>query len=618
MKKVFIFASILSLSLSLSSCDNNLESVLQTTSPVHLSFSSDSYQVERGEYLTIKCDVSCDVEISKKIKFSIQQDDNFISFVEEDNITDGSISISGKKIGKAKLIATSVDNPSCQTSIDIEVIKHISSLKNVWQNMNEKSNYTLVTTRKKDNEEESDSLYVLVSDSSILYQGIDFDSSGNEYKHPIAYAYDYYIYGYGIDKNGYAFEVRVNEKQKLITESSAIKTDKGYLTSENFKGFSSEMTSINDVGFFYGLQAINPEWLSDYKEYGNTYTIESNSDDINSAYAKYLIWGLMDPVGRSKQLEQVQYFDIFDFVNLVNISVKAVKFDEVEISMQYVDDEYTYTTKMKDIGTTSQDTILPSLKKFASKYVVDLPSLSLDLQLFENGVKGHNYIYTRELYWYNQNEHDNPYHATFYVYYTETYMFAYYSQDFVDVYNQFTGYDISVGGMGFLKKNDGIYSYTYNQNTGLSIDSEPIRNTQQVDLWNVDFGDIVKDYYIPNYFTASNFYQLDALYYFSDEKATNNKFNDAGEMYYSTSSVIFNLFCEWYLGRDFIGSDYYFGIDITSKGEDESKKIDTAIFFMVYSEDNITYKQMITPSLSSFGEANNNIADSSIKQEIAR
>lgn len=618
MKKELIFASILSLSLS--SCSNQVGGISITTSMVHLSFSSDSYQVERSEYLTLTCSVSSNVDISKKINFSIEQEETIISIVGDNISADGKVSIAGKNIGKAKLIATSVDNPSCQTSTEIEVIKHIPSLKNVFKNVNEKDNYTLLTTKKKD-DEEKETLRILTSKSSIIYQGIDYDLNGEVYKHPILKDYDYYVYGYAIDKNDNAFEIRVkeqkNKKWKLLTESSAIKTDRGYLTVNNFKGFKEDMISINDVGFFYGLQAINPEWLGDIKTYGNSYQIESNNQDITSAYVKYLIWGLIDPVGRANQLEQIQYFDIFDFVNLVSITIKATKFDEVEFSMQYLDDEYIYTTKMIDIGNTSQDGVLPKLKNFASKYVVDLPLLSLDLQLFEDGVKGHNYIYTRELYWYNQNEHDKPYHATFYVYYTENYMFAYYSYDFVTTYNQLSDKDISVGGIGFLKKNDGIHSFSYSQNDGLSIDFEPIRNTKQIELWNVDFGDLIYSYYIPNYFTASSFYSSDALYYFSDTKEKKEQFGNEKEMYYSSSPTAFNLFCEWFLGKNYIGSDYCFGIDITTTGNEDNKTIDSASFFMVYSEDSINYKQMITPTLSSFGKANDNVIDSSIKKELS-
>lgn len=614
--------------LSLSSCKVNTQEgnvfSWNENDFLTLSFENEKFVMERGSYLTLKVDVQTNKKgASKKVDFVLQQDGKFIDFESESKKTDGTISISGKNIGIAKLTAVSVDNPSVSASVSIQVIKRIPSLSDVWQNVNAECNYSLLTkTIDKKTKESLYSSELFATENALLFEGLT-KKEGQYYSYPLFEdnSDHTFVLGYGIDKNGYAYEIHLNAEGEYVYGSDIIKTERGFLNQKNFHGYKEDSLSINDVGFFYGLESINPDWLDKAKALKNTYEI--GQEDIHDCYVKYLLWGLIDPLGRLSYLKgHPMVREIEKLVSIFDLTIRAETYQTLSFTLSYSDDvsvnsgneNYIFQSHMTNIGTTTLKEFA-GLEDFLSGHEAKYPALNSTLTLLEEGIAKNDYLYQRELYWINPKDKNNPYQATFSVYYTPKYIMAYFSQEMVDAYHQATGNVMNVSGIGFLKAEDGIHSFEYFPSSEEKIKvGSVINNTEKIELWQCDFT-LTNDYWIPNYLSYSDYFKNKVLNSLSDVPAV--VFNGLPAYYYTHNKAAFDDFCMWYRGEKIEGSDFYNGINVTLKRFDTA--LDKVSFFAAYSEDSISYKLLFTPTLSCFGNAENyNEANDEILEAIER
>ncbi len=627
MKKTIV-PILITLLFSSASCQNTLTGLsgdqeqYVSADDISVSFGKKKYTLERGSYLTLKADVvTKNNDISRKVTYSVEQDGKIVSIEEND---DGII-LSGKNVGIVTIKAVCAANHDVMATTKVEVIKHIPALNKVWSNVNETTNYTLETIKEK---EDSDTDYfpsstVIVNEKAILLEANIYDEDTDlYYSCPLYYYGDQnnYIYGYGIDVNGYAFPIVVSANGDLMLQNSIAKSERGFLTKDNFMGFKDESISMNDVGLFYGLQSINPSWLAKSKAVNNEYEIAGDASDLESCYVKYLLWGLIDPVGRetySNLHPEIQ--DIVSIISMVDLTIKAETTDTVSFTLSYDDDifidgdieTYTYRTSMVNIGTTDCSSI-DGLDSLLDTVTASYPALNPALKLFEDGVLSHNYVCEREIYYQNPTT-GSLIHTPFQIFYTENYMMAYFSKNLCDLIEDMGGDKMSPFGIGFLKKSDGIHLFKYDPtSSSAKITLEDvIADSVGYELWNVDFN-LATKYKIPNYFTNSEYYTSRSLNALSDTPSV--IFAGLQPFYYSHNETISNDFCDWYLGEEVQGDDFYHGINVKLKGN--QRGIDSVSFLLAYEEDEY-YHLLYTPTLSSFGEADSlNPADSYISEVL--
>ncbi len=603
--------------------DDVLEAAMEDLS---ISFDVSSYQLERGSYLTLKANVTtADESISKAVSFSLVQENNIVSFVDEkDTSSDGTISLLGKNLGKATLKATCLANKNVSCDVEIEVIQHIPALNKVWQNINELNNYTLANYKvsKEDETKAIPSSQIVVTENAVLFEGLAYDEDEEGYYATPVFSYsgaDAYLLGYGIDQNGYAFPIVLSSDGKVYNDNVIAKTERGFLTRENFLGFKENSLSMNDVGIFYGLQAINPSWLSKSKTVKNVYDIVGYEDDLTSYYVKYLLWGLIDPVGRlvysslhPEEKSIVNLVDCFDLKIKAN-SVQSVSFLLTYKDGTYIngeDENYQYVSLMKDIGSTDCSSVT-GLEEYLPTVSASLPPLVNQLELLQKKIDENNYVFQREIYWKNPTT-NKLYQASFMVFYTKEYIMAYYSKELCDLMEMAGSEKMNPYGFGYMKKSDGIYLFEYqpyNEQDKISLVSKE-ENTENIELWQVDFN-LTKKYKIPNYLSTSDYILNHGMNVLSESQIT--IFNGLPTYHYTRSESTSKDFLSWYLGEATIDTqNAYHGIHIDLDGND----ISSVQFLYAYQSEYDNYQLLYTPTLSSFGTAQNkNPADKYIQEK---
>lgn len=617
-----LLSALLLICLPLSSCDviDSTSSIAQTDKEVILSCDNDYYQVERGDYLVLNVSAYCeDDSVSKAVTFSLEQDGFILSFLTNPIDTDGVIEIATKNVGKSVVVATSSANRNSQKRIQVEVIKHIPSLPRVWNNLNQLTNYSLTTyrTKKDDRDKTERTTLIEVTPKAIVYEEFDWDDENQVYYLTPVFSYQsWYELGCGIDKNGNAFTIGINDRGQFNTNATIEKTQQGFLNKDNFIGYKDKTTSINDVGFFYGLQAINPHWLSDIKTRDNRYPIDDYSNEYNSNVA-FLLWKLIDPIGMYQIIQNNNDKSINELLSYISIEIQVTQSQEVEFTLLYKNletdfdvEEYIYTTKLIDVGTTDISQI-PGLNSFLDSFEAKLPALPSDLQIVKNALEKNNYVYEIDMIF---RVGSNKRTTKLYVYYTENYFMAYYSPEVKELYRLENQNELSSDGFGYLKKSDGIYSFYYHEqdNVKIQIDAK-VPDSQGVELWDCDFH-LAQDYRVPNYFISSTFYQRDSLYAFSNYSMT--IFDGFDEMYYTLNQDVFSQLVKWYLGENV---DYKTVMSGISVQWNESGKLDHFDICCAFEGSSDYYELFLLPRLSHFGHAEEeNSANSYIQEELRK
>lgn len=343
-----------------------------TTAPVEgtITFNKTSYVVERNSTTSVRVKVSIPGASNLTCAFSVVQDGEIIELPE---MTEGviAINVKGLTVGHATIVATSMANPAITASADIEVIRPLYDLGQAWRRAINYSNYTFTSKDEEGNVHN----VVKVTDAGITSTKADGTAnisidSGDEEHGTVK------MYGLAIDKNGSnAFYLTEDANGNFFnTGYSAKGQGVGPLNKDNFKGLGLEATSWLDVDSeFFGLQAINPKWLTSVKDSSNTYEIVGTEQDFNSAMVEALLWKLIDPTGLTQYLTEngITSYTAQDIAVKVDttISVNIDNSITVQLENNY---NKVYTATISDIGSTTLDSRFTA---YAQTVEVSLPKL---------------------------------------------------------------------------------------------------------------------------------------------------------------------------------------------------------------------------------------------------
>lgn len=417
MKKNLLKLLLIS-TIALAGCSGEHDSSISSSTPVvepdgkvdgiTIKTTKSTFDVERGESVTIRATITG--ATNALANFSLVNDDAEVVAAEiestsAENVT--SVKIKGKKIGTATLTITSAANANAWIKVKINVVKAISALNKVWEQVNNLTNYTIDVTRTateseiKDNNWDEDTQVpyakVKVTDKFISHQTAtitDADLTAPTYSDTLV-ASDAASSGYasvagiGLDANGYAYYVKRDTSGNLVTTGNEIaKTSAGLLNSDNFGGAGDDATSANDVGSFYSLRAINSSWLTSTKATGNVYEIPAEGETATTydAFVECLLWELADPVGFSTYLSKATSSSFVDIAAQVETTITATSSNTVSFSVTYGDT--TYTANMSDIGSTVAEAAIYSK---VDTVTADFPKLNSDLSLIQSTIAENDY-----------------------------------------------------------------------------------------------------------------------------------------------------------------------------------------------------------------------------------
>lgn len=420
-----------------------------------IAFTQDSYQVERGSTLTVR--VKIDLQNTTELSASIEIGDETIVELSKD--TGVSFTLTGKKIGTTTITVRCVANNEIYAQTTVEVIPVIQSLRRVWTNLMKKTNYTL-STYNPDSTSDDPVSVLRVTDAGLTVTDNDGKAVVNEsYSgedddgNTINYSYD--LYGLALDKNNHVvYMMKDALKDEWITPTSALVTTSGtVLNNTNFYGLGSESSGWSDNNYyFFGLQGINPNWLTNTKEDGNEYTITGTSSDIDSIYAEINLWELVDPKGRADYLNENSTATLLDVANEITTVINVLDNSDVKITITDSSGSERYAV-LSDVGTTTLDTTLAAQATSLAAQEIALPALASSIQLAIEGIKKDDFSYESSL----QFEDNGPeYSYSFYA--NSQYVFYYYPLDTIAAYK--AKYSKDILSDGYVLIDGAIYSFS--------------------------------------------------------------------------------------------------------------------------------------------------------------
>lgn len=460
-KKLALCFSLLTL-VSLVGCGGDKTSVDPSTSDKGttdvekgvIKFTESTVEIERNATKTVRVNTAGLLTDDKTVLFSSDEDGKIIKLADQGS-GDVAIKVTGYRIGTATLKATSVADPSVSATITISVVAQKSALRTVWTKVIANNNYTISSYDPDVSEEEPSSVLKVTEKAAILVDKDDNAlisskiASGDDDET----TEDVSLYGIGISSNDLAYYIIQKKDGSFYTPATSITTAKGLLRSSNFAGAGTDASSFLDVSTVYGLQAVNPDWLSKVKNEDNTYEIVGSETDTNSAYTEALLWGIVDPLGKDELIN-----DKFDgsytapeAASLIDTTITVVDNNTVSITITETESQKTHVAYMSNVGTTA----LPSA---VNEYVeagatsVTKPALNSGLTAIVDALNKDDFsIYESMTY------------GTYYSYYTPTYYWNGVTSEIAAAYKAKFGKDLASTGYAVL--NDGIYQFTLAEST---------------------------------------------------------------------------------------------------------------------------------------------------------
>lgn len=469
-KKLALCLSLLSI-IGLAGCNGGSESgkgtepvVPPTSDKVEdinktIKFTQKEVEIERSSTKTVRVNTSALTTDDKTVVFSSEEDGTIIQLADQGN-GDVAIKIKGLRIGKATLKAVSVANKNIIATVTINVVAQKSALRSVWNNVIKSTNYTLSSFNPDISEEEPSSV-VKVTEKAVVAT----DKEGKPLltiKLPVSEeeTEDVSLYGIAISDNDLAYYIIQKTDGTFFTPEISITSAVGLLRQSNFLGTGKNAESFQDVGSFYGLQAINPNWLTNIKNEDNTYEILGSEEDTNSAYAECLLWGLVDPKGKEDLIAEklgTSYY-AYDAAELIDTTVTVVDNSTVSIQITEVSSQTTHIAYLSDKGTTE----LPSE---VATYVaqggttVAKPTIASGLTDIINTFKKNDY-----------SIYQNLKYGQYYDYYAPTYYWNGVTTEIAASYKTwaekqgYTGDKTVLASGGYVALSDGIYEFTLTEN----------------------------------------------------------------------------------------------------------------------------------------------------------
>ena len=594
-------------------------------SKITLTPGKEVYEVERLADVTIKVTVTSeDPSLPKTLNFTSEQDGDIIDLPDNTQGVPGSLKVHAKKIGEATVVATSVADPNVSVSIKVVVKKRLSALKTVWGNLIKNNNYTIDVTRNL-TEAEVEALGGIEGvdeDTRVPYSTISVtEKAVTNIKHVIdenkistattlddvvADAYwltnkntgNSYV-GIGVDKNNNAFDLLVDSEGKLVEPGEVLKTSLGLLNGNNFAGAGVDASTANDVGTFFGLQAINPNWLSSKKTDDNVYEIVGSESDTsaNNLYVETLLFEMLDLGGFYDQINA----GVTSFSGLAAVYETTITVLDGElIQIDLYNETQNLTATISGIGETAA---LDGLDTYLATAEAKLPTLVTALQDAMDAVNGNDYVMTRNLYKKNKEtgEYDS---APYYCFYNKNYLLVYYGPEYAKLF----GKDQAVS--GYIKKADGIHeiNYTFPETEGeqgtFNV-GEVLEGTAELNLWQVQFDPANG---VSNYASTMALFTEGLIYNLGETPA--EVFTGYGQWYYCKAQNVFEDISNWYVGEADKAVSYIAGVSVSyaketvdadDGGTKEINVVSEVGFLAASSADGSSYS-LFAPKLSGFGK----------------
>ena len=471
-KKLALCLSLLSI-IGLAGCNGGSESgkgtepvVPPATDKVEdinktIKFTQKEVEIERSSTKTVRVNTSALTTDDKTVVFSSEEDGTIIQLADQGS-GDVAIKIKGLRIGKATLKAVSVANKNIIATVTINVVAQKSALRSVWNNVIKSTNYTLCSFNPDISEEEPSSV-VKVTDKAVVAvdkDGKSLITSKMQLSADSEEAVDVSLYGIAISNNDLAYYIVQKDDGSFFTPKISITSAVGLLRQANFLGTGKNADSFLDVGSFYGLQAVNPNWLTNVKNENNTYEILGSEEDANSAYAEALLWGLVDPKGKEDLLME-KYEGSYtapDAAALIDTTVTVVDNSTVSIQITEVSSQTTHIAYLSDKGTTELPSEVATYVAQGAASVAK-PAIAKGLTDIIDTFKKNDYS-VKQLLTY----------GTYYDFYAPTYYWNGVTTEIAASYKTwaekqgYTGDKLILPSGGYVALSDGIYEFTLTEN----------------------------------------------------------------------------------------------------------------------------------------------------------
>lgn len=416
-----------------------------TEAPVQkgtIRFAKSEYEVERSASITIRATVTIPGGSNMTVNYSV---DNESIVTLPDNVNGvSSIKITGRKIGSCVITATSVEDPTLTASVTVKVVQFKSALRSVWNNVIKKKNYTL--TSVVDGDDDPSSILKVTPEAITLT-----DNSGGSLvqlqsldENEEVISFD--AFGIALNADDYGYYILKDQAGEWFTPLATIQTSVGLLNASNFLGLGANASSWQDVdSFFFGLQAINPNWFTSTKEESNIYAIEGSNTDVNSAFAEAMLWQLVDPVGRREFLEGLgENSTVFTLAAEIDTSITVVDNNTVSIQIEQPNTGASHIATLTDVGTTEINADINSY--ITGDVNVPLPALNSSVALLKEAFAKNDYSVPQDLTYGKITE-----------YYAPNYWFNGYTPEFIAAVEA-AGKTATIGGICEL--NNALYQYT--------------------------------------------------------------------------------------------------------------------------------------------------------------
>ena len=550
-KKLALCLSLLSI-IGLAGCNGGSESgkgsdlvVPPTSDKVEedvnksIKFTQSEVEIERSSTKTVRVNTSALTTDDKTVIFSSEEDKTIIQLADQGS-GDVAIKIKGLRIGKATLKAVSVANKNIIATVTINVVAQKSALRSVWNNVIKSTNYTLSSFNPDISEEEPSSV-VKVTDKAVVAvdkDGKSLITSKMQLSADSEEAVDVSLYGIAISNNDLAYYIVQKDDGSFFTPEISITSAVGLLRQANFLGAGKNADSFLDVGSFYGLQAVNPNWLTNVKNEDNTYEILGSEEDTNSAYAEALLWGLVDPKGKEDLLME-KYEGSYtapDAAALIDTTVTVVDNSTVSIQITEVSSQTTHIAYLSDKGKTE----LPSeVATYVAQGAASVAKPSIDSGLTDiiNTFKKNDYSVQQKLTY-----------GTYYDFYAPTYYWNGVTTEIAASYKTwaekqgYTGDKTILASGGYVALSDGIYEFTLTEN---------FNEAGEKQAPTVTIADSPKSVKTNKIEEAIGYFSLiDAFADDSDDIYTFRTLpgNNGGKVYYSTLSSVSDQLSYLYFG----------------------------------------------------------------------
>jgi hypothetical protein len=513
------------------------------------------------------------------------------------------------KEGKVTITGTSNANPTAKATIEITIIKEIPSLRQVLTNIQKLDSYTLDITVSEDDGPDEDVAKEIVMNDRIIYS----DTYGSA------------LYKNSSNQNGIVGEI-VTEDGKVVyieedgssykaSNATIVQSNLGLLNKDNFKGAKSNAKQAFEVGDFYSLDAINPNWVTDVKDADNTYVINGEALDsetgkatnILGAYVECQLWNLMDKTDYDTAAASLGEAYYYSMAAQVETTIKAESSSSISVTIEYGTSVYTMT--MSDINQTTMENDVCGVDDSMDNATASAPTIASSLTLAIDAIKTNNYVQVNSMF---------PDHKTelkFNTYYTSTYVFYDCTAEFKEQYNALIGgvadaTEWTKAPYGYVKKSDGVYKFTYNE-----TEKTITLNTTKED--NTDANTNFVDYM--GYLSTISTFNSDLKYAFQDKEMQAIWSQHDTKYYVTTSRTVFDEFINYYAPEDIadVIENTKAGIGVVL---DDNNKVTTVNGTLGYTPFDGSTSDITTHTygvdyfqLTSFGSATTNNVDSLLK-----